>query len=65
MIIVINRFKEVGALRELIQILYFLVSHIRKYYWASENEIKSGGHRAKFRKKGHRPNPPFHQFSSF
>ena len=57
--------KEVGALHELIQILYFLVSRIQKCYWASEDEIKNVGHRAKFRKKGHRPNPPFHHFSTF
>ena len=44
--------KEVGELRRLVQMLYFVISQGQQCNQVSRNEIKSGGYRAKFGEMG-------------
>jgi len=56
--------KEVGALRMLVQIWNFVILQDLQCKEVSENEIKSGGQRAKFEEKRGSKRALFHLFPS-
>ena len=47
-----NVLKEVGELRQLVQMLYFVISQGQQCNQVSRNQIKSEGYRAKFGETG-------------